>query len=403
MQITSFTQRPPRNDLLAIVLWSLLLAPGLQAAHLLAADEPPTQQQITELVKQLGNDSYRIREQAQQKLLEIGLLARKALVSGLKNPDLEIRLRARRLLAQVVEEEFEGRLAAFIADVNGTKDHDLPGWKRYRDSVGNTRMARSLFVAMIREEMALLQAFETGTQLEKTFSDRVRALQPYSSINSNGPRVASSSSLATMLFLSGQPELTLDQITHQQIFSLLRYTGTQNVVKGSPYSGLLFDMLGGWIQKLDKEQPTAYYPLMIALNYDMKDVGFEIAKKRLGNTTTSSSAQQYAIMAIARFGTARDIDLLVPQLQNSAVCHTWSNPQIKKGVIKTQVRDVALVMMLEMTKQNHQQYGFTLLQRNPTTVFHGYTCGFVDESQRDKALQMWNTWYSKHLEQRKSP
>jgi cell wall-associated NlpC family hydrolase len=402
MQFTSTAQRSPRNDLLAIVLWSLLLAPGLQAAHLLAADESPTQQQITELVKQLGNDSYRIREQAQRKLLKIGLLARKALVSGLKNPDLEIRLRARRLLAQVVEEEFEGRLAAFIADVNGTKDHDLPGWKRYRDSVGNTRMARSLFVAMIREEMALLQAFETGTQLETTFSNRVRALQPYSSINSNGPRVASSSSLATMLFLSGQPELTLDQITHQQIFSLLRYTGTQNVVKGSPYSGLLFDMLGGWIQKLDKEQPTAYYPLMIALHYDMKDVGFEIAKKRLGNTT-SSSAQQYAIMAIARFGTARDIDLLIPQLQNSAVCHTWSNPQIKKGVIKTQVRDVALVMMLEMTKQNHQQYGFTLLQRNPTTVFHGYTCGYVDESQRDKALQMWNTWYSKHLEQRKSP
>ena len=60
-------------------------------------------------------------------------------------------------------------------------------------------------------------------------------------------------------------------------------------------------------------------------------------------------------------------------------------------------------MMLEMTKQNHQQYGFTLLQRNPTTVFHGYTCGFVDESQRDKALQMWNTWYNKHREERKSP
>ncbi len=403
MQITSLTQQTPRSDLLAIVLWSLLLAPVLQAAHLLAADEPPTQQQLTQLVEQLGNDSYRIREQAQRELLEIGLLARKALVRGLRSPDLEIRLRARRLLAQVVEEEFEGRLADFIADVNGTKEHDLPGWKRYRESVGNTRIARTLFVSMIREEMALLQAFETGMQLEKTFSNRVRALQPYSSINSNGPRVASSSSLATMLFLSGQPELSLDQITHQQIFSLLQYTGTQNVVKGSPYSGLLFEMLGGWIQKLDKEQPTAYYPLMIALNYDMKDVGLEIAKKRLGNTTTSSSAQQYAIMGIARFGTAMDIDLLVPQLQNSAVCHTWSNPQIKKGVIKTQVRDVALVMMLEMTKQNHQQYGFTLLQRNPTTVFHGYTCGFVDESHRDKALQMWNTWYSKHLEQRKSP
>jgi hypothetical protein len=321
----------------------------------------------------------------------------------LRSPDLEIRLRVRRLLRQVVDDEFEGRLAAFIADVNGTQEHDLPAWKRYRESIGNTRMARALFVNMIREEMPLLQAFESGMKLEQLFSKRLKSLQPYSSVNTYGPRVASSQSLATMLFLVGEPELTVDQITHQQIFSLLQYTGTQNMVKGSPYREILFGMLDDWVRTLDKQIPNAYYPLMIALNYDMKEAGFDIAKKHLGNTTTSSSAQQYGIMAIARFGTARDIDLLIPQLQNSAVCHTWSNPQIKKGVIKTQVRDVALVMMLEMTKQNHQQYGFTLLQRNPTTVFHGYTCGFVDESQRDKALQMWNTWYSKHLEQRKSP
>ena len=142
---------------------------------------------------------------------------------------------------------------------------------------------------------------------------------------------------------------------------------------------------------------------MIALNNDMKEAGFEIAKKYLGNNTTTSSAQQYAIMSIARFGTAGDIDLLVPQLQNEAVCHTWSNPQIKKGVIKTHVRDVALVMMLEMTGQNQQEYGFTLLQRNPTTLFHGYTCGFVDESQRGKALLMWNTWYTKHQKDKDTP
>ena len=402
MQRNSSPQRFPRSDLLAIGLGSLLLA-CFQAGILLAVDEPATPEEITKLVGQLGDDSFRLREQAHRELLAIGLPARTALARGLRNPDLEIRLRARRLLAQVVEEEFEGRLAAFIADVNGKKDHQLPGWKRYRDSVGNTRMARTLFVTMIREEISLLQAFETGKQLEQRFSDRVKTMQPYSSINSSGPRVTTSSSLATMLFLVSQPELTVDQVTHQQIFSLLQYTGTRNMLKGSPYRDLLFEMLGGWVRKLDKQLPNAYYPLMIALNYDMKEAGFEVAKKHLGNTTSSSSAQQYAIMVIARFGSAKDIDLLVPQLQNTSVCHTWSNPQIKKGVIKTQVRDVALVMMLEMTKQNHQKYGFTLLQRNPTTVFHGYTCGFVDESDRDKALQMWNAWYNEHREKQESP
>jgi hypothetical protein len=400
-QISS--QKRSSTTILAMVLGSLLCVTWFSAGVLRAADEPPTLEKMTRLVEQLGDDSFRTREQAYHELLKIGLPARQALVRGLRSPDLEIRLRARRLLRQVADEEFEGRLAAFIADVNGTREHNLPAWKRYRESIGNTRMARTLFVNMIREEMPLLQAFESGRKLGQLFSERVKSLQPYSSINSSGPRVASSQSLATMLFLVAQPELTVDQITHQQMFSLLQYTGTQNMVKGSPYRDVLLGMLDAWVRTLDKQLPNAYYPLMITLKYDMKEAGFDIAKKHLGNTTTSSSAQQYAIMSIARFGTAGDIDLLVPQLQNTAVCHTWSNPQIKKGVIKTQVRDVALVMMLEMTRQNHQEYGFTLLQRNPTTVFHGYTCGFVDESQRDKALLMWNKWYNEYRENRDSP
>jgi hypothetical protein len=399
MQQISSQKRSP-TTILAMVLGSLLCVPWFSAGVLRAADEPPTLEKMTRLVEQLGDDSFRTRERAYHELLEIGLPARRALVRGLRSPDLEIRLRASRLLRQVADEEFEGRLAAFIADVNGTREHDLPAWKRYRESIGNTRMARTLFVNMIREEMPLLQAFESGRKLEQLFSQRVKSLQPYSSFNASGPRVASSQSLATMLFLVAQPELTVDQITHQQMFSLLQNTGTQNMVKGSPYRDVLLGMLDAWVRTLDKQLSNAQ---KITLNYDMKDVGFEIATKHLSDNSISPQILQYAIMGIARFGTAKDIDLLVPQLQNAAVCGNWSNPQIKKGVIKIQVRDVALVMMLEMTGQNHQEYGFTLLKRNPTTVFDGYTCGFVDETQRDKALLMWNKWYNEHRENRDSP
>ena len=169
---------------LALVLGSLLGGPW-SSARTATAKEPPSLEKMTQLVEKLGDDSFRNREQAHRELLAIGLPAREALARGLRSPDLEIRLRSRRLLAQVAEEEFEGRLAAFIADVNGTRDHDLPAWKRYRESIGNTRIARTLFVSMIREEMPLLQAFESGRKLEELFSERVKSLQPYSSINSN--------------------------------------------------------------------------------------------------------------------------------------------------------------------------------------------------------------------------
>ena len=99
---------------------------------------------------------------------------------------------------------------------------------------------------------------------------------------------------------------------------------------------------------------------------------------------------------MARFGDQNDISLLLPHLKNVSVCHTWSNPQIQPGVIKTQVRDVILALLIHMTKQDHKDYGFELLRTTPTTLFHTYTCGFTKEEKREAAQAKWTSWYEKN-------
>jgi tetratricopeptide (TPR) repeat protein len=69
---------------------------------LIAADEPkkvaPTKEQITQWIRDLGDDDFDKRENASKQLWEAGQLAETALKESLKSNDLEVKRRSRELL-----------------------------------------------------------------------------------------------------------------------------------------------------------------------------------------------------------------------------------------------------------------------------------------------------------------
>lgn len=71
---------------------------GLRAAEPARPAAAPTAEEIGQLVKQLGDDQYRVREEATQKLVAIGRPAVKAVREALKHADYEVRHRARTVL-----------------------------------------------------------------------------------------------------------------------------------------------------------------------------------------------------------------------------------------------------------------------------------------------------------------
>jgi hypothetical protein len=56
---------------------------------------------INEMVRQLGDDEFEVRERASEGLVALGMAARAALRAALKDPDLEIRRRARECLDKI--------------------------------------------------------------------------------------------------------------------------------------------------------------------------------------------------------------------------------------------------------------------------------------------------------------
>ena len=380
----------------------LMLIPAL---FVIAAEDPPlpkgansggSKANVERLIKQLGDPSFTVRENATESLAELGILAQQGLKRALVNPDLEIRMRAHRILLKSLQSEFAAKIAAFISDVDGKEEHDLPGWKQFRKAIGSDRNARILFAEMLRRESAILEAFDTGKNLEPVLSKRLTELRPGNRIGQvNGPRQAHPATLAAMLFVTAESKLATNTTLFSQFYTLLNYSATKQAIQGSRHKDMIMKTLSQLVLK-ETSKTSHYYPIMLTLNYDMKTTGLTLGRRLLKSQPTSFSTTQYAAIAVARFGDQNDVSLLTPYLTNVSVCHTWSNPKIQPGVIKTQVRDVILALLIHMTKQDHKDYGFELLRTTPTTLFQTYTCGFAKEEKREAAQAKWKTWYEKN-------
>lgn len=138
--------------------WGLVLLAAAPAVSARASSPDPKDLAISAadrakaagLVRRLGSDEFREREQAERELAAMGRLARPALAAAGTDPSPEVRARVGRLLPKAEAADRRARLAAFAADKEGKYDHDLPGWAAFRERVGKGKAARELYAELIR-------------------------------------------------------------------------------------------------------------------------------------------------------------------------------------------------------------------------------------------------------------
>jgi hypothetical protein len=121
--------------------------------------------------------------------------------------------------------------------------------------------------------------------------------------------------------------------------------------------------------------------------------------------------RQYALLVVGKFGGPADIDRLESLLIDSAVCaqqqlaapaaEVAKNDQSKASpakseIVETQIRDVALAVMIHITGQKLADFGFTRAQPNPTILFNTASLGFANTDEREAALAKWQAWRDEH-------
>ncbi|NIO33472.1 MAG: hypothetical protein GTO26_00455 [Planctomycetales bacterium] len=360
----------------------------LAAAH--PGDQGDSQPQaIQQLIAELGDPSFAVRQRTSRRLEELGLVAKPALVAGLQDPDAEVRHRVRRILVRVLELDFENRIAAFAAGKSATAD-DLPGWMLLKSIAGDGPAVRQLFIEAIRGEPLLLEALDQGhtyaaqavvLRTQQLYQARLRNPNARQNLANNSQFAAS---VAALLIVIADGETELDERTASMIFqmmhrsALLRRLGSRE----QPVRALV----GVFIQRT-AETSMAYQSLWTAMQYNLKE-GLIAATAIIRRGEQRPYVLQDAILAIGKLGTKEHIKLLTPLLADDTALSHQFNRQATKS-ITPQVRDVALAVIIHLSGEKPQDYGYTTIQQDPIRLFRSNTMRFSSDAKRAAALKTW--------------
>jgi len=168
-----------------------------------------------QLVRQLGSETYREREEAQVELAKMGRLAKQALIEGATtDADPEVRLRCSQLLPKASADDLKARIDTFLADTDCKYDHNLPGLKAFRKLFEGEKKEknkhRELYVELLKSpyNLELLAAMDRGDEDGgRAISDRRNMLyadMQYRAVVPNGkpfvPKQPTLSDIACLLF-----------------------------------------------------------------------------------------------------------------------------------------------------------------------------------------------------------
>lgn len=134
---------------------ALLVAATTGAA---ASPDPATLQVSPEdngrarsLVRRLGSEVFRERDDATRELAAMGRRALPALDEARGDPDPEVSARVGQLRPRAALDEMAARVATFLADGTNRYEHDIPAWPRFRAALGDDPAARALFTELVSD------------------------------------------------------------------------------------------------------------------------------------------------------------------------------------------------------------------------------------------------------------
>lgn len=364
----------------------------------------PPNEEILALVDQLGHNDFAQRDQAKQALEKIGLQAREALIAGLKNSDPQIRRSCRNILRDVLFTSHQQKIEAFIADTKGEKDHDLPGWERFREIAGSGPEARQLFVTMQQTEQGLLASLEAGegAVIDAMRLRLVQITQMMSNANVKLRKQPDVGTIATLMLVSSYDEfdLPLDITNNSAWYNTLRNTTFKNRIKENKEPALRA-LVNQWVMR-SVTGSLVYQKLTLAVELQLKS-GLDLAMVELYGKTLQGSYMPYAFTAIGKIGGRDYAAVFADMLEDQSVCSRRTVVKNGKGVVMNiEVRDVALAWLIHLTGQKHDDYllpqaakAFERLKGNVTYLSPSYLA-FQSKEDRTKALTKWKEWVEKN-------
>lgn len=363
--------------------WLLLIGGPESHLKVQAAEVRPaiSQQTLTPLIQQLGDDSFQSRQSAMVQLASYGRAAIPALRQAESDGDGEVRARARHVLRMIRENDRDRLIAAFLAGETIEDDEALPGWEVYRNIAGSARDSRQLYAQMLQSEAAFL---------ERSFSDE-RALVPnllaqrtaqlHDDLRRNRPIAVSS--VATLLLVAARPDI---EISNQMgMMSLCYRTEFDRAIRAGNGPNPLKSLLGRVVARVSDESLFAQR-FHFSLHYDLPE-GLEPARQVLSERSGIPHVRYYAVLVVAKMGQTEDLALLERMLDDSG--EVVSQHRVDRRQISTQVRDIALAALVQRHGEPFEDYGLHQVRPDEKLMFQSTSVGFETDAEREAAIARW--------------
>lgn len=355
-------------------------------------------QRATELVRQLGNEQYKVRQAAAKELVRMGSDARKALEFGLSSPDVEVKELCAKLLPRAIEFHLNELIEKFLKDPKGPLPQELPGLKAWVNAVGSAQDSLDLYRETVLKHHGIMITWATGTtpppqiyqQFVQEVYDRERGKQgnPGGIIITNGASIEPTE--LALFLLMGSDERVRKAATatnYIQGYSFLNaQIMTQSLTGTNGRSVVIKKLFAMWLEK--EEQVTLLRRgISLAAQHRVKEA-FPALLNALQKKETIPTMKATMLASIAKMGTKDNLKDLEPFLKDKSLVYKGT-PMIGS----VEMRDVALGVALELTGQQMKDYGFN---RTPPATSSG-TILYIyftikTEEEREAAHKKWQDW-----------
>ncbi len=395
-----------------------------------------------ELVKRMGSEGYREREEAQAELAKMGRTAKQALVEGATtDPDPEIRSRSVRLLPKAEADDLKARIDTFLEDKDAKFDHNLPGLKAFRKSLGANAESRALYVEILKSPYNLdMFAAMDRSEVEggravsdrrnTLYSDMIQRNNFRGGVSPTPPKQPTLPDIAAVLFAESEipyEHIPRTTIQWQQVSGVLLFqqNASMQAINGTGAHAAAYKVIvGKWLGSRNDPQDLAQLVYQLG-NNNLKQ--FPEAAPLLRRIVMLDGVQGYAkgqalnflvqqggkeeakfLKAIVRnevrvgdypdvFKKGENPDKVVSMGADAMVTQVWFQRNPNGGVAEmhsVSMRDVAFAFVLTQAGLNMKDYGFETQPNqnfNPTPAGFGQYA-FTSEEKRQAGFVKFG-WY----------
>ena len=370
-----------------------------------------------ELIKRLGSEIYREREEAHAELAKMGRLARPALVeAAASDADPEVRYRCSRLLPKAGADDLKARLDTFLADTESKYEHELPGLKQFRKHVGTDEKARALFVEAVKSpyNVELLQAIDkNATEAGRAISDRrTHSVEPDPATLRQRPAARSAAQIELpdiAILLFAESITPAKEIPRTGIWSyvtgvnFLQQNSAMQVLNGNnnpAHAESFKKIVAQWMESRD--DPNDLNQLSYIAGQTLKNLpqSIPLLRKIINHESTYGYAKGQALMHLTQQKGKEELPFLQKLITNDTQVQIVWFGQNGNQAIQHQclLKDVAFAYIVTLHGHNMTDFGFKYppgAVPQPNQIGYG-NFAFESDDARRLGMVKWGFMRFKH-------